>query len=207
MSALGRNLNVVSLAGISFSVGMLVDNAIVVLENIDRHRKMGKSAIEAAYHGTKEVWGGAILASTLTTIAVFLPIVFVQEEAGQLFRDIAIAITFAITLSLFVSLFVIPMLSNQLFSLQEKNQFSKKHVFISRMLVANEWGEKKAIVFKVMFVKTGNMFSNILMKTVRLATRNKRLENQAHDHYISPPGVGCCNHAPVSQNGVSPSGQ
>lgn len=171
MSALGRNLNVVSLAGISFSVGMLVDNAIVVLENIDRHRKMGKSAIEAAYHGTKEVLG-AILASTLTTIAVFLPIVFVQEEAGQLFRDIAIAITFAITLSLFVSLFVIPMLSNQLFSLQEKNQFSKKHVFISRLLVANEWGKKKANVFKVMFVKTGNMFSNILMKTVRLAIRD-----------------------------------
>lgn len=171
MSALGRNLNVVSLAGISFSVGMLVDNAIVVLENIDRHRKMGKSAIEAAYHGTKEVLG-AILASTLTTIAVFLPIVFVQEEAGQLFRDIAIAITFAITLSLFVSLFVIPMLSNQLFSLQEKNQFSKKHVFISRLLVANEWGKKKANVFKVIFVKTGNMFSNILMKTVRLAIRD-----------------------------------
>ena len=102
-----RNLNVVSLAGISFAVGMLVDNAIVVLENIDRHRKMGKNAFDAAYDGTREVWG-AILASTATTVAVFLPVIFMQEEAGQLFRDIAIAITFAILISLFVSISVIP---------------------------------------------------------------------------------------------------
>lgn len=114
LKAFGRNLNVISLAGISFAVGMLVDNAIVVLENIDRHRKSGKTAFLAAYEGTKEVWG-AILASTLTTIAVFLPIVFVQEEAGQLFRDIAIAVTCAVGLSFFVSVFVIPMFSEQLF--------------------------------------------------------------------------------------------
>src|SRR3972149_3821333 len=119
MNALGRNLNVVSLAGISFAVGMLVDNAIVVLENIDRHRKMGKmgkSPAQAAYDGAQEVWG-AILASTLTTVAVFLPVVFIEEETGQLFKDIAIAVTVSITLSLFVSIFVIPMLSKQLFTL------------------------------------------------------------------------------------------
>ena len=108
---LGRNLNVVSMAGISFAVGMLVDNSIVVLENIDRHRKTGKSAFDAAYEGTKEVWG-AILASTATTIAVFLPVIFIQEEAGQLFRDIAIAITSSIFLSLIVSISVIPSLFN-----------------------------------------------------------------------------------------------
>ena len=114
----GRNLNVVSLAGISFAVGMLVDNAIVVLENIDRHRKMGKDPFHASYEGAKEVWG-AILASSATTVAVFLPVVFVEEEVGQLFRDIAIAVTVAITLSLFVSVFVIPMLSNRIFRLLE----------------------------------------------------------------------------------------
>jgi HAE1 family hydrophobic/amphiphilic exporter-1 len=119
MSLLGRNLNVISLAGISFSVGMLVDNAIVVLENIDRHRKMGKSPFEAAYDGTSEVWG-AVLASTLTTVAVFLPVVFVAEEAGQLFRDIAIAVSFAVTLSLIASISVIPMFSKQLFSYSGK---------------------------------------------------------------------------------------
>jgi HAE1 family hydrophobic/amphiphilic exporter-1 len=106
---LGRNLNIVSMAGISFAVGMLVDNAIVVLENIDRHRKTGKTAFDAAYEGTKEVWG-AVLASTATTMAVFLPVIFIQEEAGQLFRDIAIAITSSIFLSLIVSISVIPTL-------------------------------------------------------------------------------------------------
>ncbi|MBC2704133.1 efflux RND transporter permease subunit [Desulfobacula sp.] len=106
---LGRNLNVVSMAGISFAVGMLVDNSIVILENIDRHRKTGKSAFDAAYEGTKEVWG-AVLASTATTVAVFLPVIFIQEEAGQLFRDIAIAITSSIFLSLIVSISVIPTL-------------------------------------------------------------------------------------------------
>jgi HAE1 family hydrophobic/amphiphilic exporter-1 len=113
LNLLGRNLNVVSLAGIAFAVGMLVDSAIVVIENIDRHRRMGKTAFDAAYDGTKEVWG-AIFASALTTIAVFLPVIFIKEEAGQLFRDIAIAVVSAVTLSLFVSVSVIPMFSNKL---------------------------------------------------------------------------------------------
>ena len=121
MNLLGRNLNVVSLAGIAFAVGMLIDSAIVVMENIDRHRNMGKSAFKAAYEATREVWG-AILASTLTTIAVFLPVVFMQEEAGQLFRDIAIAVTAAVGLSLFVSISVIPMFSRQLFSFRQRKQ-------------------------------------------------------------------------------------
>jgi len=124
MWVMGRNLNVVSLAGISFAVGMLVDNAIVVLENIDRHRKMGKAAFDAAYEGTKEVWG-AVLASTATTVAVFLPVIFMQEEAGQLFRDIAIAITFSITLSLFVSVSVIPSLIHQFYKRKKERPAGK----------------------------------------------------------------------------------
>jgi HAE1 family hydrophobic/amphiphilic exporter-1 len=116
MHLMGRNLNVVSLAGIAFAVGMLIDSAIVVLENIDRHCNMGKSAFQASYDGAREVWG-AILASTLTTVAVFLPVIFMEEEAGQLFRDIAIAVTFAVGLSLFVSVSVIPMFSRRLFEL------------------------------------------------------------------------------------------
>lgn len=110
MTLMGRNINVVSLAGISFAIGMVVDNSIVIFENIFRHREMGKSRIKAAYDGTVEVWG-AVLASTLTTVAVFLPIVFVEEEAGQLFRDIAIAISSSVVLSLIVSITVIPSLS------------------------------------------------------------------------------------------------
>jgi HAE1 family hydrophobic/amphiphilic exporter-1 len=123
MNLFGRTLNVVSLAGIAFAAGMLVDNAIVVLENIDRHRGMGKSSFNAAYDGAQEVWG-AVLASTLTTIAVFLPVVFMQEEAGQLFRDVAIAITCSIGLSLLVSILVIPMLSRQLYRLIREGEVS-----------------------------------------------------------------------------------
>ncbi len=107
MTVAGRNLNVISLAGLAFSVGMVLDAAIVVLENIDRHLSMGKPVRRAAYDAAKEVWG-AILASTLTTVAVFVPVIFLQEEAGQLFRDIAIAICAAVLLSLVVSVTVIP---------------------------------------------------------------------------------------------------
>ncbi len=117
---LGRSLNVVLLAGMAFAVGMVVDNAIVVLENIYRHRSMGKTRAEAAFDGASEVWG-AILASTLTTIAVFLPVVFIEEEAGQLFKDIAIAISSAVGLSLLVSVLVIPPLAARFFRASKVN--------------------------------------------------------------------------------------
>ncbi|HED53323.1 MAG TPA: efflux RND transporter permease subunit, partial [Phycisphaerales bacterium] len=103
----GRTLNVISLAGLAFAVGMVVDNAIVVLENIYRRYQMGESPMVAAYRGGREVWG-AVLASTLTTVAVFVPIITIQEEAGQLFRDISMAIVASVAISLVVSVTVIP---------------------------------------------------------------------------------------------------
>lgn len=114
LGIMGRSLNVISLAGLAFAVGMLVDNAVVVLENIYRYYQMGDSPLEAASKGTSEVWG-AVFASTATTVAVFLPIVFIQEEAGQLFRDIALAISAAVALSLVVSMSVIPTAASRLF--------------------------------------------------------------------------------------------
>lgn len=150
----GRNLNVVSLAGISFAVGMLVDNSIVVLENIDRHRQMGKAAIKAAYEGTQEVWG-AIFASTATTVAVFLPVVFIQEEAGQLFRDIAIAITSSILLSLVVSISVIPTLINLLYrnrGVSKKNKLQRS--------VAGPWLAAWIMRFSNLCMK--NVFTRII---------------------------------------------
>ena len=101
----GRSINVISLAGLAFAVGMVVDNAIVVLENIDRWRKQGKT--DAALGATREVQT-AIFAATLTTIVVFLPVMFTQDQAGQLFKDISIAISCAIALSLLVSISVVP---------------------------------------------------------------------------------------------------
>ncbi len=118
---LGRNFNVVSLAGMTFAAGMLVDNSIVVLDNIYRHRELGKSLFQAAYDGTVEVWG-AVLASTLTTIAVFVPIVFMEEQSGQLFRDIAIAISAGVGLSLVVSVTVIPSLSARVLTTVKKSK-------------------------------------------------------------------------------------
>lgn len=105
--AFGRTLNVISLAGIAFAVGMVVDNAIVVLENIYRRYQGGLPPMKAAYEGGREVWG-AVLASTLTTAAVFVPVLTIEEEAGQLFRDISIAIVASVTLSLVVAMTLIP---------------------------------------------------------------------------------------------------
>ncbi len=113
MAALGRSINVISLAGLAFAVGMVVDAAIVVLENIYRLRERGLPIAEAAYQGAKQVWG-AVLVSALTTVMVFIPILVMQLEVGQLFRDIAVAISVAVMLSLVVSITVIPALSRYL---------------------------------------------------------------------------------------------
>ncbi|MEM9301657.1 MAG: efflux RND transporter permease subunit, partial [Pseudomonadota bacterium] len=105
------SLNIMSLGGIALAVGLLVDNAIVVLENISRHRSQGASVIDAAVNGASEV-SGAVFAATLTTIAVFVPLIFVEGIGGQLFRDQALTVTFALVASLAVALTVIPMLSS-----------------------------------------------------------------------------------------------
>ena len=104
---LGRSLNIISLAGIAFATGMVVDNAIVVIENIFRHLEMGKSVRAATIEATREV-AGAVVASTATTLVVFLPILLIEETAGQLFRDIALAIMAAVGLSMIVSITVVP---------------------------------------------------------------------------------------------------
>ncbi|NHA13584.1 efflux RND transporter permease subunit [Thioalkalivibrio sp. XN279] len=104
------SLNIMSLGGIALAIGMLVDNSIVVLENIVRKREEGASILVAAQEGAGEV-AGAVTAATLTTVAVFFPMVFVTGIAGQLFRDQALTVTFALLFSLLVALTLIPMLA------------------------------------------------------------------------------------------------
>jgi HAE1 family hydrophobic/amphiphilic exporter-1 len=104
------SLNIMSLGGIALAVGMLVDNAVVVLENIVRHREAGLSRVEAATLGTSEV-GTAITAATLTSVAVFFPMVFITGIAGQLFRDQAMTVSFSLLFSLVVALTLVPMLA------------------------------------------------------------------------------------------------
>ena len=109
----GRTLNVISLAGLAFATGMVLDAAIVVLENIVRQREMGRGAYEASDRGAGQVWG-ALLASTATTVAIFVPVIFLQDEAGQLFADLAVVISAAIVCSLMVAIMVLPTASYRL---------------------------------------------------------------------------------------------
>jgi len=107
LNVAGRTLNIISLAGLAFATGMVLDAAIVVLENIFRQREAGRDGDEASERGTMQVWG-ALLASTATTVAIFMPVVFLQDEAGQLFSDLAITISAAVTASLIVAVTVLP---------------------------------------------------------------------------------------------------
>lgn len=113
LDGLGRTLNVISLAGLAFATGMVLDAAIVVLENIVRQREQGRAPLEAAERGASEVWG-ALLASTATTVAIFLPVLFLEDEAGQLFADLAVVISAAIVCSLLVAVLVLPAASYRL---------------------------------------------------------------------------------------------
>jgi len=110
------SLNIMSLGGLALGVGMFVDNSIVVSESIFRHKSLGKNLMEATVTGTKEV-GMAVTASTLTTISVFLPVIYVHGVAGQLFEDQALTVTFALLSSLVVSLTLLPMLASRKFEL------------------------------------------------------------------------------------------
>ncbi len=123
----GITLNLVSLGGLALGVGMLVDNAIVVLENIYRHRNEGYDRKEAAKLGTQEV-GGAIIASTLTTVVVFLPIVFTQGFTAEIFKQLALTVAFSLGASLIVALTVIPAMSARMLKAEKKNEVTKNNV-------------------------------------------------------------------------------
>jgi HAE1 family hydrophobic/amphiphilic exporter-1 len=127
MAAMGRSINVISLAGLAFAVGMVVDAAIVVLENIFRLRQGGMPIKDAAFQGANQVWG-AVLVSALTTVMVFIPILVMELEVGQLFRDIAVAISVAVLLSLLVSVTVIPALASRLLKGDYKDQTARRRI-------------------------------------------------------------------------------
>ena len=128
------SLNIMSLGGLALGIGMLVDNAIVVLESIDRYKKKGDSPPEAALKGTTEV-GKAVIASTLTTIFVFVPIIFVEGIAGKLFADQALTVTFSLMASLFVALTLIPMLSSLRGSSEELEEIPITQTDISKKII------------------------------------------------------------------------
>ena len=124
----GRSLNVISLAGLAFAVGMVMDAAVVVAENIVRLREEGMSATQAALEGTRQV-GGALVASTLTTIAVFLPVIFMDDVEGQLFADLALTISIAVGISLLIAVTVLPAAASSWLRKREDDREREQHRF------------------------------------------------------------------------------
>lgn len=142
----GLTLNVMSLGGLALGAGMLVDNAIVVIENVYRHLEKGAPAREAASAGASEV-GTAILASTLTTVSVFLPIVYLHGLAGELFKEQAWTVAFSLISSLAVAMSVVPMIAARLFRRRELAQPAGRYAAFASMLTATL--DRKGIVFLV----------------------------------------------------------
>ncbi len=145
----GLTLNQMSFGGLALGVGLIVDNAIVVLENIVRLRSQGKSLAESSLIGTKEV-SGAIVASTITTSVIFLPVVFMQTLTGTMFQELALVVVFALFCSLLVALTLVPMLASKFLTIKPDSQLTLK-----------DRGR-----FQVFFEKVENKYSGLLRKTI-----------------------------------------
>jgi HAE1 family hydrophobic/amphiphilic exporter-1 len=198
VASLGRTVNVVSLAGMAFAVGMVVDNAIVVLENIYRHYQMGKSPLQAAHDGAREVWA-AVLASTLTTMAVFIPVIFIREEAGQLFQDISVATVFAVGLSLAISLTVVPMMATRFLSIGHRRAAASAPAAVDPAEATTALGRRvgqlvhrlnahrvaRVLVITVMVTASFGLLPVLVPETTYLPAGNRNL---VFGFMLTPPG-------------------
>ncbi len=140
MQLSGVSLNIISLGGLALGVGMLVDNSIVVLESIFRCREEGDDFVASTVRGVSEV-GGAVVASTLTTISVFFPIVFVEGVAGQIFGDMALTVVFSLLASLIVALYLIPMLASRKFGDNSRNGSEGIKALFSLSFLGESWAK------------------------------------------------------------------
>ncbi|OFI06751.1 swarming motility protein SwrC [Clostridium acetireducens DSM 10703] len=149
------SINLMTLGGLSLGVGMLVDNSIVVLENIYRFRQEGNSREDASIKGSTEVTT-AVIASTLTTIAVFLPIVFVKGITGTIFKELSLTVTFSLVASLAIALTLIPMLSSKFLKMEVKDYSGTKFEFLNKIYK----------VFDNAFEKLNLKYKNLLKKAL-----------------------------------------
>ena len=170
------SLNIMSLGGLALGIGMLVDNSIVVLESIFRCREEGDDLAEATVRGTGEV-GTAVFASTLTTITVFFPIVFVEGVAGQIFSDMALTVVFSLLASLGVALFFIPMLasrqidrSGNLAEQTERSDFFKLQTLMRTRVLLNEKGSLIAKLPRILIVLPYLVYEMILRVLLAVVT-------------------------------------
>jgi HAE1 family hydrophobic/amphiphilic exporter-1 len=146
MYLLGVNLNIMSLAGLSISIGMIVDNSVVVLENIHRRRRDGESRENGAVKGASQV-GMAVAASTMTTVAVFIPMLFVKGMTGQIFRDLSITIAAALFISLFLAMTLIPLLASKSRNLIKKHSSKSVAGKIDKALEVLDLKYEKLLIY------------------------------------------------------------
>jgi len=188
LNAAGRSLNVISLAGLAFAVGMVLDAAIVVLENIVRLREKGETPNQASLHGSGQVWG-ALLASTATTVAIFLPVLFMREVEGQLFADLAITIAIAVIVSTLVAVTIIPLAARtwlQQETLKDHNEKLWRQI-TDFVMAATDSARKRWILVAAM-VTLPLVLSGALLPELDYLPPVKR---DAVDAYFwFPPGAG-----------------
>ncbi|MFA6809068.1 MAG: efflux RND transporter permease subunit, partial [Eubacteriales bacterium] len=166
----GLSLNIMSLGGLALGVGMLVDNAIVVIENIYRHMSIGKSRIEAAIGGATEV-AGAITSSTLTTMAVFLPVIFIGGLVGEIFKELAITVAFSLAASLIVALTVIPALAAML--MHPEKIKPKKESVIYRNIITWSLGHRAVTLGLTVLLVIGSFSLVPLIGTEFMPTQDE----------------------------------
>jgi multidrug efflux pump subunit AcrB len=187
--AAGRTVNVISLAGVAFAVGMTLDNSIVVLEAIERRRREGMERMAAALAGVRQVWP-AVLASTMTTVLVFAPIFFIQQEAGQLYSDVAVAISASILASMLVAISVVPSLSARLnFGVRNAGLAGGQHVR-DRLLAGVSWlnatSRRRLSVLGSVFLGVGLV---IVILTPPAEYLPEGEEPKTFARMIAPPGT------------------
>ena len=185
--ASGRTLNVISIAGLAFAVGMVLDAAIVVLENIVRLREGGTDANKAATLGTSQVWG-ALLASTATTVAIFLPVVFLENEAGQLFADLALGIAVAVIGSLIIAITVLPTASRYwLRDMKSADKHAHWWDAITNKIMALTNGRKRRLAWIAGLVTLPVLVTLLAMPSASYMPKGNR--NLVYAFILPPPGT------------------
>jgi multidrug efflux pump subunit AcrB len=187
LNVAGRTLNVISLAGLAFAVGMVLDAAIVVLENVVRLREKGMDNHESSLQGARQVWG-ALLASTATTVAIFLPVIFMKEIEGQLFGDLAITIAIAVIVSLLVAVTILPLAAKLWLpreALKDQNQQLWRRITNGVMRITST--PRKRWLLAAVLISTPLGASYLLMPEMDYLPPVKR---DAVDAYFQfPPGI------------------
>ncbi|CAA9351937.1 RND multidrug efflux transporter; Acriflavin resistance protein [uncultured Leptolyngbya sp.] len=172
MHLFDRTLNIISLAGLSFAIGMMVDNAIVVVENIFTHMQQGKQPLQAAVDGTQEVWA-AMLGSTLTNVVVFVPLIMVTGEVGQLYIDMAITLSFSTLFSLFAAFTLVPMLSGLFLKQSEALQMMTGGTYHG-----GNWLERSVAKTSAVFRGFQGRLEAVLSATVRWSLGHGRVKRR-----------------------------